>query len=58
MTDAQAHDSRLVNRARAGDRDALEQLVQRHQGWVYNIAVRMLAHPHDAERPKRSSSRP
>jgi RNA polymerase sigma factor (sigma-70 family) len=49
MTDAQAHDSRLVNRARAGDRDALEQLVQRHQGWVYNIAVRMLAHPHDAE---------
>ena len=36
-------------RARSGDRKALEDLVQRHQGWIYNIAVRMLYHPQDAE---------
>jgi RNA polymerase sigma factor (sigma-70 family) len=42
-------DCTLVERARSGDRDALEALVRRHQGWIYNIAVRMLAHPQDAE---------
>jgi RNA polymerase sigma factor (sigma-70 family) len=42
-------DQSLVMRARAGDRKALEDLVQRHQGWIYNIAVRMLYHPQDAE---------
>jgi DNA-directed RNA polymerase specialized sigma24 family protein len=36
-------------RARSGDRQALEDLVQRHQAWIYNIAVRMLYHPQDAE---------
>jgi len=44
------HDDRaLVTRAQAGDRQALEALVGRHQGWIYNIAIRMLAHPQDAE---------
>jgi RNA polymerase sigma factor (sigma-70 family) len=42
-------DQDLVMSARAGDRTALEELVQRHQGWIYNIAVRMLYHPQDAE---------
>jgi RNA polymerase sigma factor (sigma-70 family) len=42
-------DQDLVIRARSGDRKALEDLVQRHQGWIYNIAVRMLFHPQDAE---------
>jgi RNA polymerase sigma factor (sigma-70 family) len=42
-------DETLVSRAISGERDALEQLVQRHQAWVYNVAIRMLAHPHDAE---------
>jgi RNA polymerase sigma factor (sigma-70 family) len=42
-------DHTLVLRARAGDRQALEELIQRHQGWIYNIAVRMLYHPQDAE---------
>jgi len=42
-------DRTLVARARSGDREALEELVQRHQGWIYNIAVRMLYHPHDAQ---------
>src|SRR5437870_3472675 len=41
----QAH----VARARVGDREALEALVLRHQPWIYNIAVRMLYHPQDAE---------
>src|SRR5436190_24049768 len=41
----QAH----VARARVGDREALEALVRRHQPWIYNIAVRMLYHPQDAE---------
>src|SRR5260370_38660857 len=42
-------DQGLVMRARSGDREALEDLVQRHQGWIYNLALRMLFHPQDAE---------
>ncbi|PYN94696.1 MAG: RNA polymerase subunit sigma-70 [Candidatus Rokuibacteriota bacterium] len=42
-------DQALVARARAGERDALEALVERHQPWIYNIALRMLYHPQDAE---------
>src|SRR5438552_454913 len=38
-----------VRQAQSGDRDALDELVQRHQSWIYNIAVRMLGHPHDAQ---------
>jgi RNA polymerase sigma factor (sigma-70 family) len=48
--DQQDRDDRgLVSRAQAGDRVALETLVGRHQTWIYNIAVRMLGHPEDAE---------
>src|ERR1700751_6208861 len=36
-------------RTRSGDREALEHLIERHQGWIYNIALRMLHHPRDAE---------
>jgi len=42
-------DQGLVARARLGEREALEDLVQRHQPWIYNIALRMLFHPQDAE---------
>jgi RNA polymerase sigma factor (sigma-70 family) len=42
-------DQNLVTRARSGDRKALEDLLHRHQGWIYNIALRMLYHPEDAE---------
>jgi RNA polymerase sigma factor (sigma-70 family) len=42
-------DQGLVTRVQAGDRAALETLVGRHQTWIYNIAVRMLGHPQDAE---------
>src|SRR5438552_16906718 len=42
-------DADLVEQARNGDRAALEKLILRHQAWVYNIAVRMVFRPHDAE---------
>src|SRR5258708_2152015 len=42
-------DAELVEQAKNGDSAALEQLVLRHQAWVYNIAVRMVFHPQDAE---------
>lgn len=39
----------LVLRAQAGDRDALERLITRHQAWIYNIVRRMLYWPQDSE---------
>lgn len=42
-------DIELVRRAQDGDRSALETLILRHQAWIYNIAVRMVALPDDAE---------
>ena len=42
-------DHALVTRVRSGSREGLEQLVLRHQAWIYNIAVRMVFHPQDAE---------
>ena len=38
----------LLERARSGDRDSLERLVERIQGPVYHLALRMLWHPEDA----------
>jgi RNA polymerase sigma factor (sigma-70 family) len=38
----------LVERARSGDRDGLERLVEQIQRPVYNLALRMLWHPEDA----------
>ncbi len=45
----EADDADLVEQAKGGGRDALEKLVLRHQAWIYNIAVRMVYQPHDAE---------
>jgi RNA polymerase sigma factor (sigma-70 family) len=42
-------DFELVEQAKNGDRGALEQLVLRHQAWIYNIAIRMVFQPQDAE---------
>ena len=42
-------DADLIEQAINGDRAALEKLVLRHQAWIYNIAVRMVFEPHDAE---------
>ena len=38
----QPTDESLVRQAQDGCRQALEQLVKRHQVWIYNIAVRMV----------------
>jgi RNA polymerase sigma factor (sigma-70 family) len=42
-------DSELVEKAKNGDRRALETLILRHQAWIYNIAVRMVFRTYDAE---------
>jgi RNA polymerase sigma factor (sigma-70 family) len=49
IADNDSKDSELVERAKNGDRTALEKLVLRHQAWIYNIAVRMVFQTHDAE---------
>jgi RNA polymerase sigma factor (sigma-70 family) len=47
--DGDTTDTDLVDQAKNGDRVALEKLVLRHQAWIYNIAVRMVFQPQDAE---------
>lgn len=42
-------DEELVRQAMKGERKSLEQLLRRHQGWIYNVALRMTADPQDAE---------
>jgi len=44
-----ASDRELLAHIRSGSRDALEELVARHQGWIFNIALRMVYSPSDAE---------
>jgi hypothetical protein len=46
---ADTSDSELVVSAQQGNRTALEELILRHQAWVYNIALRMVGNPHDAD---------
>jgi RNA polymerase sigma factor (sigma-70 family) len=47
--DDEREDRALIERASAGDASALEALVRRHQAFVFNLAVRMLYCPQDAE---------
>ena len=47
--DDDAADLERVRKARQGSREALEALVERHQGWIYNIVRRMTYNPADAE---------
>jgi len=49
VADGDTPDVNLVEQAKNGDRAALEKLVLRHQAWIYNIAVRMVFQPQDAE---------
>jgi DNA-directed RNA polymerase specialized sigma24 family protein len=46
---ADAADRELIDRIAHGNRDALETLIARHQGWIYNIVLRMVYFPQDAE---------
>ena len=49
VADGDTTDVDLVEQAKNGDRAALEKLLLRHQAWIYNIAVRMVFQPQDAE---------
>lgn len=42
-------DAALVEAAQQGNREALETLIRNHQGWIYNIALRMVWEPEDAQ---------
>ena len=42
-------DHELVNLAKEGNRAALEELIESHQAWIYNLALRMTHHPEDAK---------
>jgi RNA polymerase sigma-70 factor (ECF subfamily) len=44
-----ADDASLVRRCLRGDTEAIALLVQRYQGDVYGLCVRLLGHRHDAE---------
>ena len=45
----EGRDQELVQSAKGGSRAALEELVLRHQSWIYNLALRMVHRPEDAE---------
>jgi len=47
--DAPASDELLVDRARGGDRPALEELFRRHWGVAHRVAFRLLGHEQDAQ---------
>lgn len=42
-------DLRIINDVLEGDSAALEKLIYRHQAWIYNIALKMVFEPADAE---------
>lgn len=42
-------DADLVRRAKAGELQAFEELVSRHERQIYTLASRILQNPHDAE---------
>jgi RNA polymerase sigma factor (sigma-70 family) len=46
---ADGEDLDLVRLVQSGSTAALELLISRHQRWIYNIALRMVFHPQDAE---------
>jgi RNA polymerase sigma-70 factor (ECF subfamily) len=48
-TDPNQHDERLVQQAQAGDLDAFNELVVRHERSVYGVCLRLLRDPTQAE---------
>jgi RNA polymerase sigma factor (sigma-70 family) len=49
VAEGEGRDQELVQLAKGGSRAALEELVVRHQLWIYNLALRMVLRPEDAE---------
>ena len=47
--EADSEESQWVRQAQEGSKTALENLVFRHQEWIFNIALRLTSHPEDAE---------
>jgi len=41
-------DNSLVDKALSGDKIALENLIKKHQNWIYNVALSMVCHDQDA----------
>ncbi len=42
-------DGQLIEEALLGNKKSLEDLIYRHQAWIYNIALRMVFYPQEAE---------
>ncbi|MEO8512958.1 MAG: RNA polymerase sigma factor [Ignavibacteria bacterium] len=42
-------DEQLIEEALNGNKKSLEDLIYRHQAWIYNIALRMVFYPQEAE---------
>jgi RNA polymerase sigma factor (sigma-70 family) len=42
-------DKELISASLKGDKKSLEQLIKKHQDWIYNIALRMVFYPDDAK---------
>lgn len=49
ITPTDSDDLGLVRLVQSGSKEALELLIVRHQRWIYNISLRMVCHPQDAE---------
>jgi len=46
---AKAHDAVLVDRFKAGDQEAFDEIVSRYRERVYQLALRVIRNPQDAE---------
>lgn len=42
-------DADLVQRSLTGDRSALEKLIRRHEAFIYNVSLKLVLYPPDAE---------
>ncbi len=49
IIDENEDDSRIIQNVLEGNAGALEKLIYRHQAWIYNIALKMVFDPDDAE---------
>jgi RNA polymerase sigma factor (sigma-70 family) len=49
LTDDGVPDGELVALVQQGDRGALDTLIERHRPWIYNVAMRMVYLPQDAD---------
>ncbi len=49
IIDENENDAQIIQSVLEGNTDALEKLIYRHQAWIYNIALKMVFDPDDAE---------